>query len=749
MRPPLQSSDAAPPPRPGFWASLYWGTIRNRLLVAFMLLVLLPAALISLSSVYLGLRNGRQQVINQLESVATLKEAQIDDWLASLRIHMAAVIYAYQAPELVEPLLLHEPGTPAFAQAYAALQLQFVQMRDATGLFEEIWLLNTQGRTLLSTDPAREGEVHVTQEYFWRGLQGPYTQSHAASTSQGLGSPVLVAQPIYGPDGTVRAVVVGRASARKLSEIMTQLAGLGETGETYLVGPNALLLTEARFPDPNEPVQRLYTPILDQVIQDRTSRAGLYRNYQGDAVIGVYRWLENLQLVLVAEQHQSEAFQATYANLRVNIVVAALTVMLALSLALFISRGIATPLADLAETATQIAAGNLTLNARIARQDEVGALALAFNRMTARLRQSIGALQQHVAELEQAESEVRRVNARLARDVAEQEALSHLSNQLQRCQSLDAAYALSKPLLREIFEGCSGAFYRYTAEIAEPLLVYDWGHHDGLQFQFAQDSCLICQPQVHSALGADMVRVRHCEQAADSCRYYTLCVQLYAGNEPLGLLQLCSAGSRAEPDAQQLASLAVRVADLMALALSNLQLRETLREQAIRDPLTGLFNRRFVSEILGPKLAEMQRYKTSLGLLLLDVDHFKRINDTFGHDAGDETLRFLGRTINAYTRAEDVACRFGGEEILLIMPQITTSHALSRANNLRELISAQIVEHHGRTLPPITVSIGIAIYPDHGLTQDELINAADHALYRAKTTGRNRVCLAEAAQATA
>lgn len=134
--------------------------------------------------------------------------------------------------------------------------------------------------------------------------------------------------------------------------------------------------------------------------------------------------------------------------------------------------------------------------------------------------------------------------------------------------------------------------------------------------------------------------------------------------------------------------------------------------------------------------------------MLLDVDHFKRINDTFGHDAGDATLRVLGRMLNAYTRAEDVVCRFGGEEILLIMGQITTSQALTRANDLRELISAQLVEHNGRSLPPLTVSIGVALYPDHGLSQDELICAADHALYQAKTTGRNRVCLAETAQAT-
>jgi diguanylate cyclase (GGDEF)-like protein len=745
-----QPPDPELPQRSGLFAGLRSGTIRNRLLVAFMLLVLLPAALISLSSVYLGLRNGQQQVVYQLQSVATLKEEQIEAWLASLRIHIATVIYAYQVPHLIEPLLTQAADTPAYVQSADELRLQFAQMIAATELFEEVMLLDTQGRTLLSTNLSREGQVHVMQEYFWRGLQGAHTQqSLAASTAQGLASPIMVAQPVYGSDGTVLAVVVGRASSHKLNAIMIQAAGLGESGETYLVGPNALLLTDPRFPPPDEQILRLHTPILEQVFQTQASQAGLYQSYQGEPVVGVYHWVPALQLVLVAEQGQPEAFQATYATLQVNIVVAGITVLIALSSALFIAQGIAAPLADLAETATQIAAGNLKLNARITRTDEVGALALAFNRMTDRLRELIGSLRQHVAELEQAEGEVRRVNARLARDIAEQETLNRLSSSLQRCQSLDEAYTLSAPLLRELFAGCSGAFYRYTAAVAEAQLVYRWGHTDSIQLQSAHTACPLWQPQTRGELAIDAARVSQCGHADASCRQQVLCVQIHAGNEPLGMLQLHHERRSAAADAHDLEPLAIRVADLLALALSNLQLREHLREQALRDPLTGLFNRRFVNQILGPKLAEAQRHQASLGFVLLDVDHFKRINDTFGHDAGDATLRTLGRALNAYTRAEDVACRFGGEEFLLIMTPITAEQALLRANALRELLSELVIEHNGCPLPHLTASIGIAIYPDHGLSHDDLLNAADQALYRAKATGRNRVCLADRAQALA
>ncbi|MFV9507340.1 MAG: diguanylate cyclase [Oscillochloridaceae bacterium umkhey_bin13] len=751
-------------------------TIRSRLLRAFMLLVLLPATLISFSAVYLGLRNGQQQVINQLQSVATLKEEQIDAWLDSLRIHLGAAIYSYQVPTLVEPLLTQPADSPAYQQARTALGLHFDQLVETTGLFEEIWLLDRQGVTRLSTNPAREGQVHSTQEYFWRGIQGPYTQSLAATTSQGLSSPVIVSRPINDATGQPLAVLVGRASSRTLNAIMTQWAGLGATGETYLVGANTLLLTQPRFARPDQPIRRLQTPILTQVIQERQNHAGLYQNYHNDAVIGVYHWLPDLQLVLVAEQAQAEAFQPTYANLTVNLVVAAMTVVIALILARFVARGIATPLASLAETATQIAAGNLNLRAQLQRHDEVGALALAFNRMTDRLRLVIGNLQRHVAEIEQAEAEVRRVNAQLARDIHEQETLNQLSQQLQRSQSLHDAYLLSLPLLERLFPDTSGALFRRVPLRPQLELVGAWGSEPAivstpeqmvcpaLQFEPALDNTHLSIPVRASIAGQPLSNhagISQCAHCAATGHYNLLCVQLQAGGEVLGLLQIqavvtldhaaessdgeCGAAkTTAQVSANpNLTPLVIRVADLLALALSNLQLRENLREQAIRDPLTGLFNRRFANEILGPRLAEAERRQTQLGLVLLDLDYFKQINDTYGHDAGDATLRAVGATLNRYTRTDDVACRFGGEEVLVIMSQISVEQAVERANQLRTHLRVLVIEHQGRTLPPLTASIGIALYPEHGQTHTELLIAADHALYQAKSSGRDRVCVAE------
>lgn len=724
------------------------GTIRNRLLLASMLLVLLPMFLIGSSSVLLGLRGGQTQVINQLESVATLKEEQIVAWIQSLRIHMGAIVYPHQVPRLIEPLLTNEPGSPAYTEAYNELRIQFDGVVASTGLFEEVLLLNPQGRALVATDPAKEGQVHSLQEYFWRGIEGTYVQSLSSATAQGLSSPVVVSQPVYDADGRARAVLVGRASARTLNEIMLQRAGLGETGETYLVGPNYLLLTDSRFADRRTQILRLHTPIMEQVIRDQTNGAGVYDNYRQQRVIGVYHWLPSLQFVLVAEQEESEAFQTIYATLQLTIVIALTAMLFALISALFVARSIATPLASLADTATRIAGGDLQLIVHPRRNDEIGALTVAFNRMTARLRELIGNLESHVAELEQAEAEVRRVNQQLARDVKEQELLNRLSSRLQQSQSLEEAYAVSILLLQEIFEGCTGVFYHHTGKAEVYHRVGVWGKQTDTYPDQITSTCPAMQTNTHFVYPNNEVEAHTCALCLPIGGRPLLCVQLHANREPSGLLCLYGEPGSSNAEEPRELSLAIRTADLLALALANLQLREDLHEQAIRDPLTGLFNRRFVNEILGPKLIEARRHQRTLGIMLLDIDYFKRINDTFGHDAGDTTLRILGRFLSTSLRGEDIACRFGGEEMLLIMPGMTEENALSRANNLREAISNLDLVHEGQRLPNITTSIGVAIFPDHGHNHDELITAADQALYRAKSEGRNRVYLAQAREVT-
>jgi diguanylate cyclase (GGDEF)-like protein len=189
--------------------------------------------------------------------------------------------------------------------------------------------------------------------------------------------------------------------------------------------------------------------------------------------------------------------------------------------------------------------------------------------------------------------------------------------------------------------------------------------------------------------------------------------------------------------------LAYTVVEQAGMALSNLKLREALREQSIRDPLTGLYNRRYMEEALKQQMSRVTRQLHPIGIIMIDIDHFKDFNDTYGHTAGDALLRELGQFLQRRIRGEDIACRYGGEEFTLIMPDASLEAAQQRAEDLRQEAIQLRVQDGGQSPEAITLSLGVAIYPQHGQTIENVLRAADAALYRAKQEGRDRVIVAE------
>lgn len=171
--------------------------------------------------------------------------------------------------------------------------------------------------------------------------------------------------------------------------------------------------------------------------------------------------------------------------------------------------------------------------------------------------------------------------------------------------------------------------------------------------------------------------------------------------------------------------------------------RRELAELAIRDPLTRLYNRRFMEEALARELVRAERDADSLAVAMLDLDHFKAYNDDFGHAAGDAVLRAFAQAMHGFRQGSDVACRFGGEEFVLILPGLDREGAFIRLDAFRRAVTALAVQHDGRELPRLRVSIGVAFFPAHGHRVDDLLKQADQAMYRAKQTGRDRVVLAE------
>ena len=185
--------------------------------------------------------------------------------------------------------------------------------------------------------------------------------------------------------------------------------------------------------------------------------------------------------------------------------------------------------------------------------------------------------------------------------------------------------------------------------------------------------------------------------------------------------------------------------DLAQIAGQTLQLslsEARLREQSVRDALTGLFNRRYLEETLTRELGRAQRLRHPLGIVMLDIDHFKLVNDTYGHAAGDTVLRELGNLLASQVRGSDVACRYGGEEFVLLLPEASRETTCQRAETIRAGASRIALSDQGRLIAPITLSLGVAAFPEDGTQADPLLKSADDALYRAKREGRDRVAVA-------
>ena len=198
-----------------------------------------------------------------------------------------------------------------------------------------------------------------------------------------------------------------------------------------------------------------------------------------------------------------------------------------------------------------------------------------------------------------------------------------------------------------------------------------------------------------------------------------------------------------EEGIRELVQLASMASDQIALALANLKLRSTLHYQSTRDPLTQLYKRRYLLETLEREIARSTRSNKDLSVVVIDIDHFKIYNDSFGHAAGDHVLREFGTLLRQTIRDSDIACRYGGEEFVLVLPECCGDDAYKRADELRKQASDLSVDHLGQELGEITISIGISSFPRQGASASALLAEADAALYKAKSQGRDCVVVSQ------
>ena len=328
--------------------------------------------------------------------------------------------------------------------------------------------------------------------------------------------------------------------------------------------------------------------------------------------------------------------------------------------------------------------------------------------------------------------------------------LSEFGRLLQSCLNNEEAYRVVKAYCQKLFPSFSGSVYLTSASRDLVQSVVSWGDFGVSEPTFEPVDCWALRSG-HMQCVEDQGAPVQCDHMPSNTEISYLCVPLMAQGEAMGVFHIeCPSHAQAAVASPEdwtafkisRQELANAVAEHVALALANLQLRETLRSQSIRDPLTGLFNRRFMEESLEREILRAGRNNSTIGILLLDIDHFKRYNDTFGHEAGDAVLREVGALLRKQVRGEDIPCRYGGEEFLLLLPGAPAEIALHRAEQLREAVRHLNVNFHGQTLGTLTISIGVAMFPQHGTGADSLLESGDRALYTAKESGRDQVLLA-------
>jgi diguanylate cyclase (GGDEF)-like protein/PAS domain S-box-containing protein len=365
----------------------------------------------------------------------------------------------------------------------------------------------------------------------------------------------------------------------------------------------------------------------------------------------------------------------------------------------------------------------------------------------AAIREANRNLTREIAARRKADAAMRRNNQALAGTVRQLEsfhrdgeALSRMAELLQSCTQRGEAYAVVRETGAQLFPDSSGSLfiYRESRDVLEHVTT--WGNGPASDATLAPDECWALRlGSPHFVPRKGTIRCRHGHEEAESY----VCMPVQGQGQVLGLLHIALEVSArtmrpARDDEQRLRAMADRVGP----ALANLKLRDALREMALRDGLTGMYNRRYLEDALNRELHRAERSGKPVSVVMIDIDHFKHFNDKYGHDASDFVLSAVARAIMKCIRPSDIACRYGGEELAVVLPEANLESACARAEQLRLTIRNNNLVHLGQTLPAPTASFGVAVYPANGTKPADLLKAADQALYRAKQEGRDRVCAA-------
>ncbi len=554
-------------------------SVRNRLLLSFVFVALISTILLTVATVYLQFQGTQKSAFEKLEAIANLKEGDISTWVNSLVTNIITISANNQIRQsMVGVLNLDPPTGPDYPLSYEQTLLinQLTIYTQQNSSFDDVFLVDLKGDVLASSDLSYNNISRVRSEYnlFKDAVNGPTNSQviRESSSDYQNSSVIIVAVPIKNYNDETIGILAGRASITKLYDILAKLSGLGRTGETYLVGADQKMVTATRFM-PWKPYYYMTTDgvkaSLNQVNGYKT-----YSNYQFLPVFGVYHWIPSLQVVLLAEMNQSEAYEPAILIVQTNFLAALIAILIAAVGSIFVANSIAIPINALVNVAKQIASGDLSLKARVNREDEIGDLAIAFNSMTDQLKFLIRDLEQRVnartAELERRTIQIKAAGE-VARDITIAEDLNELLNRSVNLIRERFGYYHAGIFLADehgdyaILKAATGEAGRLMVEQEHRLKIGEIGIVGNVVGSGA--------PRIASDVGEDSL---HFKNPLLPETHSEMALPLKIGGEVIGALdvqsQLISAFSKEDIDILQ------TMADQLAVAIQRARLVQRLEE---------------------------------------------------------------------------------------------------------------------------------------------------------------------------
>ncbi|MBN1660275.1 MAG: GAF domain-containing protein [Anaerolineae bacterium] len=607
--------------------------IRKRLLVWFVVIALLPVIGVGIGTSLVSYVNGRQQSIDRLESVAARKELAIQGWVESLQQELLFASQTDCSPRFVNTALRLGNENKDYVWYYDLARRQLETYVNHSPRIEELFLVDLEGEVVVSTDKAREGQIYEEQPLFQRGLLTPATELpfHLLADAPGFVAHALdcavAVVPVVREDGQLMGIMGGRARVDELHTILDERTGLGETGKAYLVDAEHAALAGTYLLPGGQETHTVQTSGIDAAIEGGRSGSGVYADARGTPVLGVNRWLSSLKAVLAVEQESSEALRAVLATTGVNLVIALAAVALAVAASLSMTRSIADPIVDLADTATEISKGALDRRADVERDDEIGALGQAFNSMTAQLRDLINSLEQRVEERTHA---LQKANLALEQRAVQLQTSAQVGREITSILNIDV-------LLPRVVEMIREAFGYYHVQVflvdrdANELVLRASSDNKSLEHQrlnlgiasinarAAQTGEAVLANDVSS--DPEFLPDGHLPETRSE-----LVIPLRLGNQVIGTLDVHNAqvGAFSAEDVVAIQSLG----DQIVVAIENAHLYEQSRELAVLEERTRL------ARDLHDSVTQ------SLYSLVLLTEGWRRLMHTEG---GSQTEDYLGR----------------------------------------------------------------------------------------------------------